>query len=94
MKQRLSTVFYLQTDDQTERQNQILEYYLHCYCCKEQDDWMFFLLMTEFVYANRKHATISQTSFETLMSYYLRIAQHVENNIYEEKMSAAKDWAQ
>jgi len=47
--------------------------------------------MTEFVYANRKHATISQTSFETLMSYYLRIAQHVENNIYEEKMSAAKD---
>ncbi len=28
------------------------------------------------------------------MSYYLRIAQHIENNVYEEKMSAVKDWAQ
>ncbi len=28
------------------------------------------------------------------MNYHLRIAQYIENNIYEEKMSAAKDWAQ
>ena len=52
---------------------------------------MFFLLMTEFVYANKKYITISETLFKTLMSYYLRIAQHIENNIHEEKMSAAKD---
>ncbi len=50
--------------------------------------------MTEFVYANRKHVTINWTSFKTLMSYYLRITQHIENNIYKEKMLAAKDWAQ
>jgi len=28
------------------------------------------------------------------MNYYLRIAQYIENNVYEEEMSAAKDWAQ
>jgi len=55
---------------------------------------MFFLLITEFMYANRKYVTISWTSFKILMSYHLRIAQHVKNNIYEEEMSAVKDWAQ
>ncbi len=50
--------------------------------------------MTEFVYANRKYVTINWTSFKTLMNYYLRITQYIENNIYEEKMSAAKDWVQ
>ncbi len=50
--------------------------------------------MIEFAYANRKHITINWTSFKILMSYYLRIAQHIKNNVYEEKMSAAKDWVQ
>ncbi len=47
--------------------------------------------MTEFVYANKKYITISETLFKTLMSYYLRIAQHIESNVYKEKISAAKD---
>ncbi len=50
--------------------------------------------MTEFAYANKKYVTTDWTSFKTLMSYYLRIAQYIENNVYKEKMSAAKDWAQ
>ncbi len=44
------------------------------------------------MYANRKHTTTDWILFKTLMSYYLRIAQDIENNIYEEKMLAAKDW--
>jgi len=47
--------------------------------------------MIEFMYANRKYATISQTLFKTLMNYYLRIAQYVKNNIYKEKTLATKD---
>jgi len=47
--------------------------------------------MTEFAYANRKHAMTDQTLFEALMNYHLRIAQHIENNVCEEKMSAVKD---
>jgi hypothetical protein len=38
MKQRLNIVFYLQTDDQTEWQNQMLKHYLRVYCSKKQDD--------------------------------------------------------
>ncbi len=94
MKQRLSTAFHSQTDDQIKRQNQTLEHYLCCYCCEEQDNWVFFLLMTEFAYANRKHAMINWTLFEALMSYHLRIAQNVENNVCEEEVPAVKDWAQ
>ncbi len=44
------------------------------------------------MYTNKKYVTINWTSFKTLMSYYLRIAQHVENNVYKEKMLAVKDW--
>jgi transposase InsO family protein len=38
-QRRLSTVYHLQTDGQTERQNQMLEHYLHCYVNYLQDDW-------------------------------------------------------
>ena len=55
---------------------------------------MFFLLIIKFAYANKKHIIINWTSFKILMSYYLRIAQHIKNNVYEEKMLAVKDWAQ
>ena len=50
--------------------------------------------MTEFAYANRKHATINWISFKTLMSYHLRITQYIESNIYNEEILAAKDWVQ
>jgi len=55
---------------------------------------VFFLLMTEFAYINKKYVTISQILFKTLMSYYLRITQHVKNNVCKEKMLVVKDWAQ
>ncbi len=35
MKRRLSIVFHLQTDDQTEQQNQMLKHYLRVYCFKK-----------------------------------------------------------
>ena len=35
----LSTVFHPQTDDQTERMNQVLEHYLHCFTDEERQNW-------------------------------------------------------
>ncbi len=35
MKQRLSIIFYSQTDDQTEWQNQMLKHYLRVYCSEK-----------------------------------------------------------
>ena len=38
MKRQLSIAFHLQTDDQTEWQNQMLKHYLRMYCFEKQDD--------------------------------------------------------
>jgi transposase InsO family protein len=38
IKQQLSTVFHPQIDGQTERLNQVIEHYLHCYTNQQQDN--------------------------------------------------------
>src|SRR5438046_3117312 len=49
-RRKLSTAFYPQTDGQMERQNQTLEYYLHCYINYRQNDWVEWLPQAEFAY--------------------------------------------
>ncbi len=44
MKWWLSIAFHLQTDDQTEQQNQTLKHYLRVYCSEKQDNWTTLLL--------------------------------------------------
>jgi len=51
-RRKLSTTFHPQTDGQTERQNQTLEHYLHCYINYRQDDWVEWLPQAEFAYNN------------------------------------------
>jgi len=48
----MSTVFYPQTDGQTERLNQATKAYLRAFATKEQDDWVRLLPMAEFAYNN------------------------------------------
>ena len=50
VKRRLSTVFYSQTDDQIERQNQILKHYLRVFYNEQQNDWADLLFVAEYVY--------------------------------------------
>ncbi len=52
IKQRLSITFYLQTNGQTERQNNSIEAYLQAFDNFEQNDWAKLLLMAEFAYNN------------------------------------------
>jgi len=68
-RRKLSTAFHLQTDGQTERQNQTLEQYLHCYINYRQDDWVDWLPQAEFTYNNTVHASTGVSPFFALYGY-------------------------
>ena len=57
------TVYYLQTNDQTEQLNQTIEQYLQCYLDYEQKNWVQLLLLTQFAYNSLKNITIGFTFF-------------------------------
>ena len=48
IKRRLSTVFYYQTDGQTERRNSAIEAYLRVFVNNKQNDWARLLSIAEF----------------------------------------------
>ncbi len=52
IKRRLSTIFHLQTDGQTEILNRILENYLRAYTNLEQMNWARLLPSAKFAYNN------------------------------------------
>ena len=52
MKTRMSTIEHSQTDDQTERLNQIVKQYLKCYVNYQQDNWIELLSAAQFTYNN------------------------------------------
>ena len=92
VKCRLSITFYSQTDEQTEYQNQMLEYYLHCYCSFEQDNWVSHLSITEFIYNNIKHSSTDILFFEVLYIYSSNLYLNIKNNISERKTLIAQEW--
>ncbi len=91
IKRRLSTAFHLQTDGQTERQNQTLEHYLRCYCNEEQDNWANLLPLAEFVYINAKQATLGCSPFYAMSGYNASIHYDVEDNAWEGEIPTAKE---
>ena len=59
----MSTAFHPQTDDQTERLNQVIEACLRPFLSREQDDWMGLLPMAEFAYNNSVAGATDMTPF-------------------------------
>jgi len=78
-KRKLSTAFHSQIDDQTERQNQMLEHYLRVYFNYKMNNWSELLSMTTFAYNNSVHASIEKTSHELLKKYTASFAETSEN---------------
>ena len=73
IKRRLSTVFHLQIDGQTERQNSTMEAYLWAFVNLEQNDWARLLPMAEFTYNNAKNASTGHMPFELNCGYHPRV---------------------
>ncbi|KAL4037886.1 hypothetical protein IC575_001487 [Cucumis melo] len=61
-----STAFHPQTDDQTERLNQVLKDMLRACASKFPGSWDSHLHLMEFAYNNRFQATIGMAPFEAL----------------------------
>jgi hypothetical protein len=63
--QAISTVFYLQTDRQTEQTNQTLETYLYYYINYRQTNWVRLLLVVQFAWYSVSGKTLKTTLFYT-----------------------------
>ncbi|CUA70761.1 Transposon Tf2-11 polyprotein [Rhizoctonia solani] len=66
IKPHFSSAYHPESDGQTERLNQFIEYFLRCYCDIEQLEWSNWLPLAEFAYNNARHSTTGKTPFEAL----------------------------
>ena len=88
IKRRLSTTFYPQTDDQTERQNSTMETYLRAFVNFKQNNWTRLLPMIEFAYNNAKNASTGHISFELNCGYHPRMSYKEDVNPRSKSKSA------
>ena len=70
IRQRLFTTFYLQIDNQTEKQNSILEVYFQAFVNFKQNDWIWLFPMAKLTYNNAKNASTGHTLFEPNCRYH------------------------
>ncbi len=93
-KWKLSIVFHSQINDQTERQNQMLEHYLQVYFNYKMNNWSKLLSMMTFAYNNSIHASIKKTSYELLKKYIVSFAKTSENRALKRKTFLTMKWAE
>ena len=79
IKQKLSTVFYAQTNGQTKRQNSTMKAYHQAFVNFKQNNQARFLPMAKFTYNNAKNASTGYMPFKLNYGYYPWIS-------YEEKV--------
>ena len=77
-----TTAYHPQTNGQTERMNQEIEYYLRLFINYQQNNWHEWLPLAEFVYNNREHSTTKVTPFfaDNSRHPYKGTAAKVESN--------------
>ncbi len=93
-KRKLSTAFHSQINDQTERQNQVLEHYLWVYFNYKMNNWSELLSMMTFAYNNNVFASIKKTSHELLKKYTASFAETSENTTLKRKTFLTTKWAE
>ncbi|KAF8751497.1 hypothetical protein RHS01_08596 [Rhizoctonia solani] len=64
IKPSFSSAYHPESDGQTERVNQFIEFYLRSYVAADHSDWVKWLPLAEYAYNNAKHAATGKTPFE------------------------------
>ena len=93
-KRKLSITIHSQINDQTERQNQMLEHYLQVYFNYKMNNWSELLSMMMFAYNNSVHVSIKKTSHELLKRYIVNFAETSENRALKRKTFLTMKWAE
>ena len=92
-------VYHPQTDSQSERSNQWLEQYLCIYGNFQQNDWVQYLPLAQYVYNTWPSSTMGMTPFELLMGFMPRIHDvSKQMNLLEpakhgEHLKQIREWA-
>ncbi|MCO5587836.1 hypothetical protein L7F22_041788 [Adiantum nelumboides] len=61
-----STAYHPQTDEQTERANQVIEDIVRSYCSQEPRKWVQYLPLVEYAYNSFDHRSIGMSPFKAL----------------------------
>ncbi len=79
----LSTVYYSEINDQSERVNQDIEYELRIYCNYMQNDWVKWLSMMKFSENFNTFSIISMISFYFNKEFHSQISFNSDTTDYE-----------
>src|SRR5437773_11095509 len=93
-KRKLSTAFHLQTDGQTEHQNQVLKHYLRAYADYRQDNWVSMLPAAEYAYNNSTHTVTGVSPFYALYSINPELAWDVGGDNPQGEAPPAREHAE
>lgn len=79
----MSTTYHPQTDGQTEKVNQTLEQYLHCYIDYQQDNWSRLLSLAEFAYNNATHEGTKESPFFLEYGWHPRAGPTLTKEVHQ-----------
>jgi hypothetical protein len=80
---KLFTDYHSQINDQIERINQNVKWYLRSYYSYMQDDWFVWLFMTEFINNNAVSLSIEQLAFFLNKSFHFHMSFNLNSMKYE-----------
>lgn len=91
IKRCLSTIYHLQTDEQSEVLNYIIKDYLCAYSSEDQTAWICLLSLAQFAYNNSWNFMTEMSSNWVLFDYDCEIWIDVADTVSERRISATRD---
>ncbi|KAF8747934.1 hypothetical protein RHS01_11152 [Rhizoctonia solani] len=96
IKPSFSSAYHPESDGQTERVNQFIEFYLRSYVTADHSDWVKWLPLAEYAYNNAKHSATGKTPFELIYGRNpIMNPSNIPANVPEADLVAdtlAKEW--